>query len=253
MITWIMVGRNDGYCGELDGCENFGMRRLRMTVESILAFRFTDEVIVVEWNPPTDRAPVAAYLGGLERPPRIVTVPPIPGLDRLPVYEYVAKHVGATRASDGRLIFCNGDNIFPPENFNGGKIIDKLIVRASRADLDRTYARLPIDHIYREIAADNVTFLRRYPAAAGDYTGITMENYWTLGGYELRHINWHTDNDLIASARAAGYGVLGGYTHYHIDHDYAGKEAPGRSRRFECAEVIRRDLIDRAINEAVEQ
>jgi hypothetical protein len=230
MISWIMATRDDGYGGECEGVDNFTMRRLSLTVESIRAIRPGDEIVVVDWNPIQ-----GSSVGRLfEYIPHTHAVRVIEcesvwryGFDRLPFYEYAAKTVGASYATGHRFIFCNPDNIFPAHNFNGVMIELGMIVRGTRYDIPRESALLSPQEI---VEAPDIQ--RKYPRAAGDYMGIHSLDFWRLGGFDLRHANWGCDNEFLERCVRSGMKLVRDYDHYHIDHDFAGSEASDRPKDF---------------------
>lgn len=249
MISWVLAARNDGYGGQVAGVDNFTMYRLRLTVESIRSHRPDDEVVVVEWCPPSDSPGVAAFLGGCRA--RVITVAREAQnwLDadnansvKLPFYEYVSKHLGACMAHNDQLIFVNPDNVFPARNFNGTMVAPGVIVRGQRQEIARQCARRPVGDVIRDAEAGALAVLREFPLAAGDYFGCHRSDYLAVGGYALMHINWHTDNDLLRRI-ATGRRVECRYQHYHVAHDFSGTEAPGRAREWRAAPTISSELI----------
>ena len=247
MISWVLASRNDGYGGTVDGVENFTMRRLQLTVHSIRAFRHHDEIVVVDWCPDPNVAPLASFLIGLKV--KVITVDKgaqeICG--QMVFYEYVAKMVGAAKATGNYLILCNGDNIYPAEGFVSNPPMG-VIQRAVRYDIGRETANMNAMEILHGVNAKTIPLLQAYPMAAGDFTGIWACEFWdALYGYDLRHINWHTDNDLIERGGKASMRVVNKYIHYHIDHDGSHGEAQGRSRDFASAEPIHQNEFCRVM------
>jgi len=242
MISWIMAARNDGYGGELEGVENFAMARLQATVESIVALDVKSEIIIVEWNPPADRPSMRTFLEG--QPVSIVTVDA--GLQAeldadhagkpFPFYEYVAKEIGIRLAGSDTLIVCNPDNIFPAAGFDQvlTDIADGRVVRAIRHEIPRGYVLDP------SLIA---TVMRDFTAAAGDFCGFSRYAYQDIGGWAMVHQNLHVDNDFVSRAEEMGYTVVQDYRHFHIHHDHAGTEAPGRPRDWEKREPISEPLL----------
>jgi hypothetical protein len=83
------------------------------------------ELIVVEWNPPSDRAPLAdavRWPRGHYFVPRIITVPAevhrrLPHSDSLPLFQMIAKNVGIRRAAAPFVLATNIDILLADELF----------------------------------------------------------------------------------------------------------------------------------------
>jgi hypothetical protein len=104
------------------------------------------ELIMVEWNPPADRVPLAEELrwpkdcGPCDI--RIVTVPRevharIPNSDKIPLYQMLAKNVGIRRARGRFVLATNIDILFSDEAMT--RMRDSLrtgvVYRAERVDV----------------------------------------------------------------------------------------------------------------------
>jgi hypothetical protein len=92
-----------------------------MLCSSISASNVDAELLIVEWNPPPNRArlidavswPKYMRKGSL----RVVTVPEsihmsLPNSDKMPIFEYIAKNVGIRRAKGKHIVATNPDIIF---------------------------------------------------------------------------------------------------------------------------------------------
>jgi hypothetical protein len=120
-LSVVVTARNDDHGGNLLG-------RMQIFVNALLAecdrHELPAELIVVEWNPPCDRPPLAE---ALRWPPerrycdvRIIQVPP--ELHRrfahwraLPLYQMIAKNVGIRRACGEFILATNIDILFSGE------------------------------------------------------------------------------------------------------------------------------------------
>jgi hypothetical protein len=226
MLSWVLTSRDDNFGGNCEGVENYTMRRLEVTIGSIISLNVESEIIVVDFCPLPDR-PISKYIGNL--PVKIITVKP-ELLDvlkedcpepKMNFYEYVAKHIGSTKATGDYLILCNPDNIFPKVNFD--EVIEDLkkgyIVRAVRCEIDRSYAKDTILQLVNMANKDEFEVMGRFNTAAGDFTAISKEAYQKLGGYLMLHGNWHLDNEFLSRAKLLGYEVSVPYTHYHLNHE----------------------------------
>jgi len=149
-VSVVMPGRNDGHGGDF-------LRRLRIAIDTIdqLAGRTdtTTEVVLVEWNPPTDRPGLAEVLD----PPasgqceiRVVTVSGthherFPNSDRTPLFQEIAKNVGVRRATGRAVLATNADIVLNEEmlRFIGSSAIESgAFYRASRHDVN---AEIPLE------------------------------------------------------------------------------------------------------------
>jgi hypothetical protein len=83
------------------------------------------ELIMVEWNPPADRAPLAEALRWRLSDyfqPRVITVPPgfhrtLPHADGLPLFQMIGKNVGIRRARAPYVLATNIDILLSDELF----------------------------------------------------------------------------------------------------------------------------------------
>ena len=132
MLSIVIAARNDGYGGDFLG-------RLRISLQVIAELTKTygveTEVVIVEWNPPSDRprlSEATVIPDGLRL--RIVTVPAelhssVDGAELMPMFEYRAKNVGIRRASGSMVLVTNPDIVFSAavidqigkENFERGR------------------------------------------------------------------------------------------------------------------------------------
>jgi len=120
-LSLVATARNDEHGGNLLG-------RMQIFVDGWLAqarrYNISSELIIVEWNPPADRPPLAEALrwpadfGPCEV--RFITVPPeIHGRYQhganLPLYQMIAKNVGIRRARGQFILATNIDILFSDE------------------------------------------------------------------------------------------------------------------------------------------
>lgn len=225
MFSWILTTRNDLYGGEVPGVPNPTMKRLRVTVESILRLPGEHEVIVVDFG---STGPVSAFLTDY---PAVKVIPVKQELidmlnkehGKLSFYEYLAKDIGIKASKGEYLIICNPDNVFPKRNFELVKMaMDQgYIARALRWEIDRDILTEDIKDIVDRGETGEYVILGELTAAAGDFTGISRAQYDKLGGYLKVHGNWHLDNELVQRAARNGIKAAIVYKHYHINHDDA--------------------------------
>ena len=250
MISFVLATRNDGYGGALADVGNFTMRRLQITVDSILRLPCPSEVVIVEWNPPMNRRGIPQFLAG--RPVRIITVSSelqeLLDADNhgrpLPFYEYVAKDIGVGSARFERIIVCNPDNIFPQRGFEAvmNGIADGVLVRADRMEVAAEHSARPIEELLDCADAGGLEIIGRYSGAGGDFCGLTRATYERVGGFLPAHGNRGLDAEFQHRARQSGVPVIQEYAHYHIHHENAVREAPGRPLSVGASQRIAADL-----------
>lgn len=145
-LSVVVTTRNDNHGGDLD-------RRTQIFIDALAAqaerFRVPMELVVVEWNPPADRAPLASAL----RWPldnewievRIITVPPsvhsrFRYSDKLPMFQMIAKNVGVRRARGEFVLATNIDVLFSDPLFQwfASRSLEKSVLyRSDRVDVAR--------------------------------------------------------------------------------------------------------------------
>lgn len=117
-LSVVVTSRNDDHGGDMT-------RRMNIFIDGLVsqsrAFGIPAELIMVEWNPPPDRPPLAEALawpaerGGVDL--RVITVPPElharhKFAHALPLYQMIAKNVGIRRARGAFVMATNVDIIF---------------------------------------------------------------------------------------------------------------------------------------------
>jgi hypothetical protein len=120
-LSVVVATRNDAHGGD-------ALRRLHLFVDTLVALcdrhRLPAELLVVEWNPPTERPPLAEAVRWPERHDscaiRIVQVPPhvharLAHAERLPLFQMIAKNVGIRRASGAYVLATNMDVLLSDE------------------------------------------------------------------------------------------------------------------------------------------
>ena len=139
------------------------------------------ELVLVDWNPPRGRAPLAEVLAWPEGSEwfsaRVITVPPalhreLAFSKRLAMFQMIAKNVGIRRARGAYMIATNIDIIFSDELFRwlkSGEMREGVLYRSDRwdipneiqlePDLDTLLARAHGEHIRRNLSSG--THIRR--------------------------------------------------------------------------------------------
>jgi len=117
-LTFVVAARNDNYGGDF-------LHRMQVSVSSLFALAnrhdVCAELIVVEWNPPADRASLREAIDwrpiGDRMTVRLITVPydfhrTLPNATKMPMFEYWAKNVGIRRATGKFVLATNPDIVF---------------------------------------------------------------------------------------------------------------------------------------------
>jgi len=120
-LSLVVTARNDDHGGNLLG-------RMQIFVDGWLAqarrYKIPSELIIVEWNPPADRLPLAEALKWSENAGpcavRIIEVPReihsrFKHAESLPLYQMIAKNVGIRRARGRFILATNIDILFSDE------------------------------------------------------------------------------------------------------------------------------------------
>ena len=232
-LSIVVVSRNDTHVERMED-------RTRACIDCIYHLARTYErkveLIVVEWNPPFDRPPLAVAFDFPDQDPwvssHIVTVPR--SLHReygmateLPLYQMIGKNVGIRRARGRFILSTNIDILLSGELFShitGPGLESGRIYRANRWDVARGILDLVSPEAMLEKARD-LCFQINYPHAAvaiedsvpefepmRDYAGSTLfpalHTMACGGDFQLLHRDdW---------ARLRGFGELDAYC-FHLD------------------------------------
>jgi len=143
-LSVVATSRNDNHGGDL-------LDRMQLFIDGLAdqadRHRVTTELIIVEWNPPTDRAPLADVLsypdGNGRLTSRIVTVPPavhrrFDPEGALPLFQMIAKNVGLRRARGRFVVATNIDILFsdPLMAYLALPLEARTVYRVDRVDID---------------------------------------------------------------------------------------------------------------------
>ncbi len=167
-LSIVVTGRNDNYGGRfILNLRQFLLNTSRLLPEA--------EIILVEWNPPRERAGLrAVWPEGVRG--KIITVPPeINAIDNprdLALLEYRAKNVGIRRAQGDFILATNSDTIVSP-----------ALAAEIKGPLDP-------DTYYRS----NRTDIRPLPE---EYT-VGIASAWLMS-------TWAKDNALVAHRKWGSY------------------------------------------------
>ncbi len=209
-LSLVVTTRNDS---------DDALNRTQLFINAVMAqtrrHRLNAELVLVEWNPPPGRPPLACALRWPNQPSscaiRLVQVPPeihqrFPNSDRLPLFQMIAKNVGIRRAHGHFILATNIDILFSDEMvgfFASGRLSHNAMYRvdmynvesdipyAAGIDEQLAYCRAHVTHIY---ARDGV----RSPALKPRASLLKQAKEW-LGLEPLRlHTNACGDFTLMA-------------------------------------------------------
>ena len=183
MLSIVAVSRNDDHGGDMLG-------RMQHFVDGFIAqckrHDLSAELILVEWNPPADRPPLAQALAWPDdfgpAEVRIVTVPRelhanFENADKLLLFQMIGKNVGIRRAHAPFVLATNVDILFNDQIFehmrNGLK--RGTVLRVDRFDVPKDLPRgIPFSDVlaYCDGSLYHVgTRLGMYDAMTGEFLG----------------------------------------------------------------------------------
>jgi hypothetical protein len=228
-VSVVIVGRNDDYGDDF-------LTRIRTFVRSLdhqaRNHAGTFELVVVEWNPLSDRAGLATVLPPVAHvPTRVITVPAAVH-DSLgaasPVLEYHGKNVGIRRARGEFVLVANPDILFSRDlidEIGKKRLRSDTIYRTDRCDFHAAgIADVDAEHLV-EHAVDNTFVVHAMQDNASVSIPVADGNR-TLQSLPASRIGtnvWHTNGsgDFMLAAREAFYTVRGLYEtlehRWHLD------------------------------------
>lgn len=231
MISIVTATRNDAYDGD-------SLHRNQVFITSLVwlaeRYRLDAELIVVEWDPPKDRAPLKDAIRWPDRERmkiRILVVPhkvheKVENSDLIPFFQMQAKNVGIRRAKGDWVLCTNADLLYSPELVEWLAAADRKELldpdgyyRVARHDMDirRMSAEpelllAPSVDFWIEACREHVTKVHEAPPkgelftnACGDFT-MTHRDVWNeLRGYpEIGRWSPHIDSLFLIAAAATG-------------------------------------------------
>lgn len=217
-LSVVATTRNDDHGGDLT-------RRTQHFIDGLVAqckrHALRAELILVEWNPPPERAPLIEELRWpADAGPcsfRIITVPPeahrtIQHADKLRLFQMLAKNAGIRRARGKFVLATNIDILFSDDavRYLRDRLRPGCVYLADRADVPadlpsdgdfRSVLRFCEDRAFRinaggliiERAAGAWRLRDRLKAAAGAGPGYLVdlvEKFWALAGRTLTNPRW---------------------------------------------------------------
>jgi len=150
-LTVVATTRNDDHGGnQLARTQLF----IQGLAEQSARFQLPLELLLVEWNPPADRPPLAEALSWPRSDwfqPSVVVVPAdlhrtFQHAEKLPLFQMIAKNVGVRRARAPFVVATNIDILFSDELFGFLKTGLKpgVVYRADRLDIVADLNRRPL-------------------------------------------------------------------------------------------------------------
>ena len=143
-FSFVATSRNDDHGGDVLRRTQSFVHRL---AEQCTRHQVPCELVLVDWNPPHSRAPLAEVLGwpvgSAWFSARVITVPPslhyrLKYSKRLAMFQMIAKNVGIRRALGDYIIATNIDIIFSDEVFQwlkSGGMRESALYRSDRWDI----------------------------------------------------------------------------------------------------------------------
>ena len=234
-ISFVITTRNDNYGGN-------SLHRMQTSVNSLLTLcdkeSLNTELIIVEWNPPSDTPRLAEVLSLPKTPEvRFIEVPneihkKLPNSEKISIFEYIAKNVGVRRARGEYVLVTNPDIIFSTEliRYLALKTLSpECFYRIDRHDVEEV---VPLDKSIEEqleFCAENwvkVCTIRgdmKRTRHLLDYRSVRAIIGWLRNGvvnYSLSGIHTNASGDFLLMHRKHWH-KLHGYpelpTYAHID------------------------------------
>ena len=244
-LSLVVPSRNDEHGGNMLQCMQVSLGGL---FEQLEKHRVESELILVEWNPPTDRPLLKDIFNWPSRlrycTIRAVVVPPsihlrYKGHDKLPVHKTASANVGIRRSRGQFILLRPIDLIYSDDlvAFIAQKRLSKdQIYRTNRCDIDRNVVQYNTLKKQLEFCRQNIIKIhsRDTPSAkselpnlhtnaCGDFQLLSRERWYLLHGHpEIDLVSAFSDGILSYMAYAAGVKetVLNEpMSIYHIDHD----------------------------------
>jgi len=221
-LSVVITGRNDDYGVDFVGRLNTFIRHLDYQVRDKPGFA---ELVLVEWNPLPDRAPLKDVIPATVMPVRIVTVP-ADVHDAIgaanPVLEFFGKNVGIRHSTGEFVLVTNPDILFSTSLMNMLKFRNlrrDCLYRVDRYDfhsegiqelepaamVDFALSRTFVAHTaYRSVSVAANSSWATLPTtdgdpphtnACGDFILAARDAFFQAGGlHEMPNQKWHVDS-----------------------------------------------------------
>ncbi len=180
-LSIVVTCRNDDHGAGL-------LRRMQLFVSCLTAlcqeYRFPAELVVVEWNPPTDRPPLSEVLAWDTAGPLVFRFIEVPNeihnrfrnSDTIGLFQMIAKNVGIRRARAPFILSTNIDLLFSKELIEfmaAGNLDRDTMYRIDRLDVP---AEVPESTVEEQLQWCSTNVIRRHTAQGSiDYRAGGLE------------------------------------------------------------------------------
>lgn len=261
-LSIIVTSRNDNHGGNLNKRNQIFIDHLSFQTQK---FKIPIELIIVEWNPPSDKPPLKdaftyKYLTDYLSI-KYVTVPSkihfdlYSGKNNLPLYQMIAKNVGARYAQSDFFLFTNIDILFPDEFYiflKYNQLDENSIYRVDRIDISDNIYDINNPEYFLDFAKKNSLYINKingtfrideepysnidiklkfkyfynidtplHTNTCGDFQLISKNNFFNLRGYwEFDGYSIHIDSVFQLQAYFSNIvQVILPFPIYHINHE----------------------------------
>lgn len=230
-ISFVIFSRNDAYVPDQLTRQQASLDILMAQLED---HRLESEIIIVEWNPPQDRAPLGEALRFPHRHPmvtaRIITVAPeyhsrYLYADKRPMHASVAINVGLRR-SRGDFLLPRAQDLFYSE-----PVVEFLARRQLSTDKSYRCERYDVaPAVLESLSSDRLLFLQAcdrhivqyrssdwakdipgipflHMGCAGDFLLLARERWEEIRGFREAPDVYSLDDDLFAAVAAHSVGA----------------------------------------------
>lgn len=199
MLSIITTSRNDDHGHRL---AERTQRHIDCLHEMAEAYQIPVEYILVEWNPPEDRAPIVDVVDFHHTSPcwrpRVITVPPdvhftIKNSGKIPLFQMIGKNVGIRRATGDYILCTNIDIIIPEDLFvfiTSPLLSPGVIYRTDRVDVGPDVPAAGGDEV-QEYCLSHI-LRRNTPTSIDDYSLTPFWRYLARARNAFKHrLGWY--------------------------------------------------------------
>lgn len=257
-LTIVLTSRNDDYSGG-------ALPRLQICVDSLLEralqYQLELELILVDWNPPEDKAPLKDSVDWSMTNDystiRVIEVPPsihqqLRFSDKLPFFPHTARNVGARRARGKFVLVTATDILFSESIFAylaSKQLSEEKNYRVTRYDVPDQVIKIDTLRQKLVFCEKNIRYIHRQPQegifglprlhtyASGDFVLLSKDNYFKLHGIpeekEFNGVHFDTVFCYMMYARNIQEEFLDEpHRIYHMDHESFWNPSPSWAQQF---------------------
>lgn len=239
-ISVVVTTRNDNYGENME-------QRLRMFVNSLEMYqqKYSDlfELIIVEWNPPSETAPLHTILPVCSHLPiKVISVPYIHHEKlniRRPLAEWPAKNVGLRRATSPFVLVTNPDVILTPslvESLAAKNLSHDVVYRCDRYDFDGQGIDTVDPENYVDWAVSKI--FRMHGMRGSQSISVDIEPGTRL---EYLPVSFFDENTVHTNG-AGDFMLISTQTAIDADGLYGGNKCPGHCDSVSMYRFIRQDI-----------